>query len=272
MRLAIIADIHGNLPALEAVLARIEELHVDRTLVLGDIVVGSPDSLACWQRVKALACPVLRGNHERYVCDLGTERAKPEWSLPQFGPVRYAAAQLGETARRELAVLPATLRLPEAPDVLFVHGSARNDSDLVFPYTRAAELEPMFAGTRERWLIRGHNHYPGVYLWGERRIVTVGSVGLPLDGTPSAQFTLLERTTGDWVVQQISVTYDIAAAVRRFSESGYLNAAGPMARLFMREVETAAFHIVPFLKWQKEQNSRGEIIPLAEAVEQFLQR
>ena len=138
MRLAIIADIHGNLPALEAVLARIESLHVDRTLVLGDIVVGSPDSLACWQRVKSLGCPVLRGNHERYVCDLGTERAKPEWSSPQFGPVQYAAAQLGASTRSELAVLPSTLRLPEAPDVLFVHGPALNDSDLVFPYTSEA--------------------------------------------------------------------------------------------------------------------------------------
>jgi predicted phosphodiesterase len=272
MRLALIADIHGNLPALEAVLDQIEELHADRVLVLGDIVVGSPDSLACWQRVKALGCPVLRGNHERYVCDLGTERAKPEWSLPQFGPMQYAAAQLGETARRELAVLPESIRLSEAPDVLFVHASARNDSDLVFPYTSAAELEPMFAGAPERWLIRGHNHYSGVYLWGNRRIVTVGSVGLPLDGTPAAQFTVLERTTSNWSVQQLSVTYDIAAALRRFNESGYLEAAGPMARLFMREVETAAFHIVPFLKWQKELNARGEIISLAKAVEQFLQR
>jgi predicted phosphodiesterase len=272
MRIAIIADIHGNLPALEATLAHIETLHVDRLLVLGDIVVGSPDSLACWQRIRALNCPVLRGNHERYVYDLGTERAKPEWSLPQFGPVQYAAAQLGETARCELAALPTTIRLPEAPDVLFVHGSARNDTDLVFPYTSEAELTPMFASATERWLIRGHNHYAGIHLWGERRVVTVGSVGLPLDGTPAAQFTVLERTPEDWAVSQFAVPYDVAAAVRRFKDSGYLDAAGPMSRLFMREVETAAFHIVPFLKWQKEHASRGKIIPLAEAVERFLHR
>jgi predicted phosphodiesterase len=272
MRLAIIADIHGNLPALDAALTRIEQLQVDRILVLGDIVVGSPDSLACWQRVKALNCPVLRGNHERYVFDLGTARAKPEWSQPQFGPVQYAAAQLGEVARRELAVLPTMIRLPEAPDVLFVHGSSRNDTDLVFPYTTDEELIPMFAGSTERWLIRGHNHYAGVHLWGERRIVTVGSLGLPLDGTPTAQFTVLEREAGDWSVHQLSVPYDVAAAVRHFKESGYLAAAGPMARLFMREVETAGFHVLPFLKWQKEQATRGASLPLAEAVERFLRR
>jgi predicted phosphodiesterase len=272
MRIAVIADIHGNLLALEAALDRIEKLRIDRLIVLGDVVVGSPDSLACWQRVQALNCPVLRGNHERYVCDLGTERAKLEWSLPQFGPVQYAAAQLGEKARGELAVLPTTLRLPEAPDVLFVHGSARNDSDLVFPYTTDADLAPMFAGANERWLIRGHNHFAGVRLWGDRRVVTVGSVGLPLDGTPSAQFSVLECGGQNCSLQQYSVSYDIEAALQRFEESGYLAAAGPMAGLFMREVETAAFHIVPFLKWQKDQEARGKTLSLAEAVEGFLRR
>jgi diadenosine tetraphosphatase ApaH/serine/threonine PP2A family protein phosphatase len=192
--------------------------------------------------------------------------------LPQFGPVQYAAAQLGETARRELAVLPTTIRLPEAPDVLFVHGSARNDTDLIFPYTTDAEVEPMFAGSAERWLIRGHNHYAGVRLWGERRIVTVGSVGLPLDGTPTAQFAMLESRKGDWTIQHESVAYDVGAAVRRFVDSGYLDAAGPMARLFMREVETAAFQVVPFLKWQREMSASGAELPLAEAVERFLSR
>lgn len=268
MRIAIIADIHGNLLALKAVLAHIETLHVDRILVAGDVVVGSPDSLACWELVKSLGCPMLRGNHERYVFDFGTERAKPEWSLPQFGPVQFTVAQLGDTARRELAALPAIIRLPEAPDVLFVHGSSRNDTDLVFPYTSDAELEPMFAGAGERWILRGHNHYPGVRLWGERRIVTVGSVGLPLDGTPSAQYSVLERKAGDWALQMYSISYDVDAAVRRFKDSGYLEEAGPMARLFMREVETASSHIVPFLQWWKTHAT----LPFADAVEQFFRR
>ena len=268
MRIAIIADIHGNLLALKAVLAHIETLRVDRIVVAGDIVVGAPDSPACWDLVKSLGCPVLRGNHERYVFDLGTERAKPEWSLPQFGPVQFAAAQLGATARRELAALPTTLRMSEAPDVFFAHGSARNDTDLVFPYTSDADIEPMFAGVGERWLVRGHNHYSGVRFWGERRIVTVGSVGLPLDGTLAAQYSVLERKADDWSLQTYSVSYDIDTAVKRFVDSGYLDEAGPMARLFMREVETASSHIVPFLHWWKSHPT----ILLAEAVEQFFRR
>ncbi len=275
MRIAILADIHGNLAALEAALGRATELKVDRVVVAGDIVVGAPDSLKCWERVKALGCPVLRGNHERYVFDLGTERAKPEWSSRQFGPVQWAAAQLGDVKRRELAALPMTLRIEGAEELLIVHGSARNDTDLIFPYTSDAEIAPMFAGCAEKWIVRGHNHYAGVRLWGERRIVTTGSVGLPLDGTVKAQFAVMERSGGsgsDWSVEHHAVAYDVGATLRRAKESGYVETAGPIARLFMREVETAAFHILPFQKFNAELVRAGRELPLEEAVEAFMRR
>ncbi len=270
MRIAILADIHGNLPALEAVLARIDRLRPERVLVLGDIVVGAPDSAACWERVRALGCPVLRGNHERYVFDFGTERARPEWSGERFGPVRWAAGQFEAAGRAELAALPATLRLPEAPGVLFVHGSPRNDHDLLFPYTPESEVAEKFGGPVERLIVRGHNHYCGVRDWRGGRIVTVGSVGLPLDGTVQAQFTTLERDAAamaGWRIEHHAVPYDVAAALGRFTESGYLDAAGPMALLYRSEVATAAFHIMPFLHWLQAQPGEG---PLGAAVDRYL--
>lgn len=268
MRIAIIADIHGNLPALDAALDRIDQLRPDRLVVAGDIGVGGPDIAACWARVKALGCPVLRGNHERYIFDFGTARAKPEWASERFGPVQWAVSQLDAAARDEMAALPLTLRFPETPDVLFVHGSPRSDHDLVFPYTPAAELETRFGGMPERLIVRAHNHYCGVRDWRGGRIVTVGSVGLPLDGTLQAQFTVIERgpAAGDeWRIEHHAVPYDVAAAVRRFRESGYLNAAGPMAELYRREVATAAFHVMPFLTFLRDAPRAGEL-PLAEAL------
>ena len=104
MQIALLADIHGNLAALEAVLAELDRLRPDRIAVLGDIVDGAPDSLACWERVRGLGAVVLRGNHERYVVDYGTERAAPEWSTPQFAPVRWTVAQCREV-KAELAAL-----------------------------------------------------------------------------------------------------------------------------------------------------------------------
>jgi predicted phosphodiesterase len=272
MRIAILADIHGNLSALEAVLERVARLRVDHLVIAGDVVVGAADSLECWERVKALGCPVIRGNHERYVFDLGTERAKPEWSTEQFGPVQFAAAQLGEANRRELSALPPVLRIPGAEDLLVVHGSARSDNDLIFPYTRDEEIAPMFAGTTERWIVRGHNHYAGVRLWSDRQIITSGAVGLPLDGTVKAQFVVMERRAQGWRAEHHAVPYDVGATLRRFQESGYLERGGPIARLFMREVETAAFHVLPFQKWNEELIRAGTVLPLNEAVAAFMRR
>jgi diadenosine tetraphosphatase ApaH/serine/threonine PP2A family protein phosphatase len=202
---------------------------------------------------------------------LGTERASPEWSGAQYAPVHYAAAQLGESSRHELSQLPLTLRLPGAPDLLIVHGSARNDTDLVFPYTSDQEIEPMFAGTPERWIARGHNHYAGIRLWQGRVIVTTGSVGLPLDGSPSAQFAVFDRRNEQWTIEHHKVDYDVTAAADRFKETGYLDQAGPIAELFRREVLTASFHIVPFLKFQSELTGEGCTLPLDAAVKRYLE-
>lgn len=274
MRIAILADIHGNLPALEAALERVVQLRPDRLVVAGDIVVGGPDSAACWARVRGLGCPVLRGNHERYVFDYGTPRAKPEWASERFGPVRWAHAQFDDAARTELANLPPVLRLPEAPGVLFVHASPRNDHDLLFPYTPEAELVAKFGGGAEPLIVRGHNHYCGVRDWRGGRIVTVGACGLPLDGTAQAQCTVLEHdphAVGGWRIEHHAVPYDTAAALRRFRESGYLEAAGPMAELYRREVETAAFHVMPFLEFLRREPAAAAL-PLATALARFHDR
>ncbi|MBI5381726.1 MAG: metallophosphoesterase family protein [Opitutae bacterium] len=248
MRIAVLADIHGNLAALEAALAEVARLQPDRVVVAGDVVDGCPDSLACWERVRALGCPLLRGNHERYIFDYGTPRAAEEWSLPHFAPVRWAVAQCTEVVRREMAALPIGLRLPEAPGVLFVHASARSDQDSVFAHTPDAVLAPMFPDVNESVIVRGHNHLAGTRAWGDRQIMNLGAVGLPLDGHIAAQFGLLEQRQGAWQLQHIAVPYDVEATIRRFRESGYLEAGGPMARLFLREVATATHHFVPFLR------------------------
>jgi hypothetical protein len=268
MQIALLADIHGNLAALEAVLAELDRLRPDRIAVLGDIVDGAPDSLACWERVRGLGAVVLRGNHERYVFDYGTERAAPEWSTPQFAPVRWTVDQC-RGVRAELAALPLTWSWPDVPELLLAHASARADQDSIFAHTADAALDPMFAGAEASIIVRGHNHLAGERLWGARRIVHLGAVGIPLDGHTAAQFTVLSRHAGGWRVQHHAVPYDVAATVRRFRESGYLEAGGPMARLFLREIATATHHFLPFMK-RYGAAIQGGALPVEVAVERLL--
>lgn len=273
MRIAIIADIHGNYPALDAALAEIESLRPDLLVVAGDVVDGGPDSAACWRRVKALGCPVIRGNHERYVFDYGTPRADPAWASPQFAPLRVARAELTEAEIAELAALPLVWSDPEAvPGLLVVHASLRGDNDSIFPYTPDALIDPMFAGIDPsvRLVVRGHNHVCSQREWGGRRIVTTGSVGLPQDGNPAAQFLLLELgADGEWRVRHRAVRYDVGLTLRRFRESGYLDQAGPLGRLFYREMETGTHQVVPFLRFYGAARARGAQWTLEETLRRF---
>jgi hypothetical protein len=269
MRVAILADIHGNLAAFEAALGHVAEQRVDQLIIAGDIVVGSPDTAACWRLARSLGCPILRGNHERYVAEAGGPGAPPEWASERFGPVRWAAGQLTGAERAAIAALPFSLRMPELPDLLVVHASLRADRDSIMPHTPEHELPAMFPDLRERWVVRAHNHAGMVRLWGDRAIITAGSVGLPLDSHATAQYVLLDQRAGGWHIQHQSVPYDVAATLRRFRASGYLEAAGPLARLLMRELATASFYVVPFLNVYGAQIDRGEI-GLAAAVERFL--
>lgn len=272
MRIALIADIHGNLPALEAALAEIETLRPDRLIVAGDVVDGGPDSGACWRRVKALGCPIIRGNHERYVFDYGTPRGDPAWTSPQFAPLRYARAELSADEIAELAALPAHWSDPAIPELLVVHASLRGDNDSIFPYTPDALIDPMFEGIDPavKLIVRGHNHACSTRDWGARRIITTGSVGLPQDGNPAAQFLLLERDdAGAWAVRHRAVRYDVGATLRRFRDSGYLEKAGPLGRLFYREMETGTHQIVPFLRFYGAARSRGAQWTLEETLWRF---
>jgi predicted phosphodiesterase len=269
MRIAVLADIHGNLAALEAALEAVQRMSPDRLVIAGDVVDGAPDSAACWELVKSLGCPVLRGNHERYVFDFGTERAAPEWSTPRFGPVQVTVEDMTPEQRSELSRLPLSWRDPDAPGVLVVHASTRADSDTVLPYTPPERIAEMFGEPDLPPLIlRGHNHECATRAWNGRQIVTVGSVGLPLDGNPAAQFTVVDQTREGWEVRHHAVPYDVEATLRRFREVDYLTRSGPMGRLMIREVATASYHFVPFLRFYHR--ARQEEMPLERAVECFL--
>jgi predicted phosphodiesterase len=248
MRIAILADIHGNLPAFEAVLSHVRQQAPDLIVIAGDIVIGAPDSAACWQLAQSLDCPIVRGNHERYLGDFGTEQGDPAWQTEQFAPVQWAVQQCSAQEKAAIAVLPQTLRLPEVPDLLVVHASAHSDRENLPPYTPDAQIAAMFRDVDDHWIVRGHDHLARTHPWRDKLIITTGAVGLPIDGNPDAQYTLLDGTPQGWQVQHQAVAYDLEATLARFAVTRYVEKTGVMGRLFLREAATATPHFVPFLR------------------------
>lgn len=225
-RVAALYDIHGNLPALEAVLVEVRRANVDGVVIGGDVVPGPMprETIAC---LRALELPLhfVRGNGEREVLAWrsGLEsRAVPE----SFREVmRWNAEQLSADDLAFLSGWPSTLRLRIAGlgEVLFCHASPRNDTDLFTRLTNEAALLPLFETAGSPLVICGHSHMPFDRTVGTTRVINAGSVGMPV-GEAKACWLLL----GLGVAPQ-HTPYDLAAAAERVRATDY-----PQAKEFAR--------------------------------------
>ena len=270
MRIAILSDIHGNLHALEAVLDHAERDRPDALVVAGDVVIGGPDSLASWQLVQGRGFPRVRGNHERYL--LAAAAGDPAFDPLNWAPARWNAARFPAATLAEIAALPMTLRLAGTEDLLITHAAPDDDYAFIAPDTSEAEVRAKFAdldpGTTA---VRGHHHLPFEHRLEGLHVISIGSAGLPLGGEPLAEYALVEPAPGGgWTAEHRQVRYDLAGALTAFETSGYLDEAGPVARLFYLEVASARHHLVPFLKRYAEW-SASEQIDMDRALERYLE-
>ncbi len=250
MRIAVLADVHGNLPAFEAALAAARRETPDLLVILGDVVNGAPDSRACWDLARGEADVLLRGNHERYVLDRGTPAGEVAWSGPRFRPLEWASEEL---AGRFDAMRALPIAATIGDDVRVMHAAPADDRVNLFPWSEDGTVERVLDPASEDLLVRGHNHLPfHRHLADGRLLVSVGSVGIPLVGRPEAQFGLLTRhPRRGWGVRHVNVPYDVDAALARFEDSGYLRAVGPMAQVFRREIATGSHQLVPFVRFEQ---------------------
>jgi hypothetical protein len=153
--------------------------------------------------------------------------------------------------------------------LLIVHASFRDDYDAVKPETPASELEDMFTGSSESFIIRGHNHRSFSVRFNGRIIESLGSAGLPLDGTPEAKYVIAEKRGKEWHFSRQQVAYDEDKAIRRLAESGYLEAGGPIAKIALKELQMSRNYMVRF--WNEYETwSQNKTLTLEQAIDAFL--
>jgi putative phosphoesterase len=226
-RVAAIYDIHGNLPALEAVLADVRRAGVDYVVVGGDVVPG-PMPVEALTRLLELDLPVqfIRGNGDREV--LARMRGIDTGTVPErFRPVMdWVAAQLHPEHAALIAGWPATMRLEVAAlgAVMFCHATPRNDTEIFTRTTREEQLAPVFAGVDAPLVVCGHTHMQFDRMVGATRVVNAGSVGMPF-AEPAAYWLQLGPD-----VQLRRTDYDLAAAASRVRATRYPQAEEFAAR------------------------------------------
>jgi len=218
MRVAALYDIHGNLPALEAVLESVRGAMIDHVLVGGDVVLGPMprETLAC---LLDLGIPVqfIRGNCDREVLGSLADRTGSTGSPSYRQAMRWVAQQLRADDRRMLTNWPETVRLKVSGlgEVLFCHATPRNDTDIFTRLTPEDRLLPLFQNLGVPMVVCGHTHMPFDRTIGRVRVVNAGSVGMPF-GAPGADWLLLGPE-----VRLQHTTYDLATAADRIRGTAY---------------------------------------------------
>jgi predicted phosphodiesterase len=266
-RVAVLADIHGNGPALEAVVADLARAGVDEVLVGGDLVGRGPEGTRVVERIAALGWRSVRGNHEDYLLDFRAGRIPTEWRFEgEWAAARFMAAELSPQAARHIAALPLTLAARTAPALRLVHGTPRSNNEGLGPWSSERELAASLAAVEEPVLICAHTHRPLVKRLPRGLVINVGSVGLPFNRDPRAHYAVLEERGGGWEVELRQVSYDREETFAIYEKSGFLAQGGVTAHLLRLELEHAVPVLVPFLQWAKALDRR----PAESAVDDFL--
>ena len=254
-----LSDIHGNLPALEAVIDDASRAGVSRFLIAGDLFSGVPFPLEVYHCLQALNAVIIKGNGEQYLIDYFRGDCPPLMrTARQWAPVRWAVEQVGGE------VMDWTCGLPEQvvvttdglPEIRMVHGSPAKINDGLIPDAdpevlglfRSARLlakdqnpPPLAERLRsvtEGVLICGHLHIPWQQRLESLLAFCPGAVGISNTGDWRASYALLRGGAGCWQVEHRRVAYDRERVYQAYADSGLLECGGPFVRALLGNVKT----------------------------------
>jgi predicted phosphodiesterase len=214
MRIAVLADIHGNLPALRAVLADLDRDPVDAIVVAGDVAAG-PMVRQTLELLAARPEPVhwVSGNSEREA--LAVHDGAPPSDDSTGRAAEWSARALDDRWRAELRSWPISLVLD---GVCFCHGSPRRDDEILTLLTPVDTIAEALGDTSERLVVGGHTHQQMVRELPDGRIyANAGSVGIPYEGRPGAFWMIVEDATA--VLR--ATDYELEAALAELRGSGF---------------------------------------------------
>jgi putative phosphoesterase len=227
VRIALISDIHGNLPALEAVLTDIEQRQVDRLICLGDVCFG-PQAHECLARVRELGCPVILGNWDSWSIE-GFPRADDPVGMMLYEIGAWWAKSLTDEDRAFVRTFANTLEVPlgGSRSMLCFHGSPLSFSDWIFATTPDEELEKFFDGIDASVLVGGHTHLQLFRRFGRSVVVNPGSIGQPFSQWwPKpirvghwAEYGLINTEDAHIEVELCRVPFDVDALLHLLADS-----------------------------------------------------
>ncbi|HUG13626.1 MAG TPA: metallophosphoesterase family protein [Thermomicrobiales bacterium] len=235
-RVAFVSDVHGNLPALQAVLADIDERgEFDALVGGGDFAFGGAFPQRCVDLTRARGMQCVRGNTDEWVVESATGgrimakgyEPKDAHGAAMLAVDDWVAKALDTSALRFLINLPLDWRAtgPSGQRLVFVHATPWSSHPIVRPDADEETLTRMLDEADADVLVYGHIHHAYVRQVGERTVACAGSVGVPLDGDPRPAYLIATDDGDGWQLEHVRLEYDRDAYLSELAGCGMPNAA-----------------------------------------------
>lgn len=229
MRLGVIADIHSNRAALEAVLEALDRARVDEMVCLGDVVSLGPHPRAVLARMREVGCPVVMGNCDAFMLEPVVVEGDDDAARITASD-GWTASQLTDADLDFISTFRATLELTVgAMSLLSYHGSPRSFDDNIAPSSSDEDIGAFLEGYNADLYAGGHTHWPMFRRWGDSVVINPGSVGMAYDRThpiekvkcaPWAEFAVVDTADDMLDVSLRRVPYDSRSVAPAIIASG----------------------------------------------------
>jgi putative phosphoesterase len=256
MKIAVLADIHGNLPALKAVLEEIENENINILLVAGDIL-GGPFPVEVIRILHDLNAKMIKGNYEDYLLKIFLNPSDSKWyKTKQWSPIYWVYKRLNHYWLEFINSLPKKkiISSPNKDEILMVHRIYKNmlptdDSGVLVADKYKKILDDYTKSLDQSVLIYAHNHVQSIDKVNGCLALNPGSIGFPLNGTIGAQYMIMNWEKNEWIAKMRTVNYCIDDFHNAFIESSYLEEGGPIARLNLISILTGKAPVGEFFKF-----------------------
>ena len=224
--IAIIADIHGNLPAFNAIIDDLKNYQIDNIIIPGDLITDCPDSNEVLNVIRKMSCTVIKGNREQYYIDHNAG-LKDFWTdSKQMSSLIWSFNELSDENKEYIGQLNEQADLEiQGKTMKIVHGSPDSISELIYPVNKQERFREILSGLDEDIIICGHCHAQWDFQYENKVAINPGSAGVHFNEKNGAEYSIIHFIDGQISIEHKQIPYDLMELKNRFISSGLYHAS-----------------------------------------------